>query len=115
MDDLSSSLEDIDKAYQLYLKSRERMTQGGFYLCKWLINSIMKKIQAMESQTEVSIKTERGNQFTEDDKTFNRVMVGRLEESGMSTPNRRSWELIGTISVMSSCSSFRHMSNAHEI
>ena len=29
VDDLSVSIEDVDKAYQLYLKSRERMAQGG--------------------------------------------------------------------------------------
>ena len=34
VDNLSVSLEDVDKAYQLYLKSRERMTQGGFNLHK---------------------------------------------------------------------------------
>ena len=34
VDDLSLSLEDVDKAYQLYLKSRERMAQGGFNLRK---------------------------------------------------------------------------------
>ena len=37
VDDLSVSLKDVDKAYQLYLRSRERMAQGGFNLRKWLI------------------------------------------------------------------------------
>ena len=56
VDDLSVSLEDVDKAYQLYLKSRERMAQGGFNLCKWLTNSrpLMEKIKEMESQREFS-------------------------------------------------------------
>ena len=87
VDDLSLNLEDIDKAYH---KSRERMTQGRFNLRKWLTNSrhLVTKIQAMESQTEVSIKTERGNQFTEDDETFNRVMVGRLEERHVNTEQK---------------------------
>ena len=34
VDDLSLSLEDVDKTYELYLKSRERMAQGGFTLRK---------------------------------------------------------------------------------
>ena len=87
VNDLILSLEDVDKAYQLYIKSRERMTQGGFNLRKWLTNSrlLVKKIQAMESQKEISIQTVRGNQFTEDDETFNIVMVGGIEERDTNT------------------------------
>ena len=46
VDDLSLSLEDVDKAYQLYLKSRGRMAQGGFNLRKRLTNSkpLLEKI-----------------------------------------------------------------------
>ena len=56
VDDLSVSLEDVDKACQLYLKSRERMAQGGFNLRKWLINSrpLMQKIKEMESQRDIA-------------------------------------------------------------
>ena len=59
VDDLSLSLED--EAYELYLKSRERMAQGGFNLRKWLTNSrpLMEKIKEMESQRESSIQRER--------------------------------------------------------
>ena len=79
VDDLSLSLEDVDKAYELYLKSRERMAEGGF---KWLTNSrpLMEKIKEMESQREFSIQTERANQLDEDDETYNRIMVSGLEE-----------------------------------
>ena len=61
VDHLSVSFEDMDKACQLYLKSRERMAQGGFNLRKWLTNTrpLMEKIKEMESQREPSIKTER--------------------------------------------------------
>ena len=47
VDDLSVSLEDVDKAYQLYLKSRDGMAQGGFNLRKWLTNSkpLLEKIK----------------------------------------------------------------------
>lgn len=39
VDDLSWSLKDVDKSYQLYLKSRERMTPWGYNLRKWLTNA----------------------------------------------------------------------------
>ena len=39
VDDLSVSLVDVNKAYQLYLESRESMAQEGFNLRKWLTNS----------------------------------------------------------------------------
>ena len=90
VDDLSLSLEDIDKAYELYLMSRERMAQGGFNLRKWLTNSrpLMEKIKEMESQREFSIETERANQLDEDDETYNRIMVGGLEERDVNTEQK---------------------------
>ena len=90
VDDLSLSLEDVDKAYQLYLKSREGMAQGGFNLRKWLTNSrpLMEKIKEMESQRELSIHTEKGNQLNEDDETYNRIMVGGLEEKDVNTEQK---------------------------
>jgi len=71
---MSLSLEDVDKAYQLYLKSRGRMAQGGFNLRKWLTNSrpLMEKIKEMKSQRAFSIQTERASQLDEDDETYNR-------------------------------------------
>ena len=48
----------------------------------------MEKINEMESQKEVSIQTEKGNQPIEDDETFNKVMVGGLEERDASTEQR---------------------------
>ena len=90
VDDLSLSLEDVDKAFELYLKSRKRMAQGGFNLRKWLTNSrpLMKKIKEMESQREFSIQTERANQLDEDDEIYNRIMVGGLEERDVNTEQK---------------------------
>ena len=90
VDDLSLNLEDVDKAFELYLKSRKRMAQGGFNLCKWLTNSrpLMEKIKEMESQREFSIQTERANQLDEDDETYNRIMVGGLEERDVNTEQK---------------------------
>ena len=90
VDDLSLSLDDVDKAFELYLKSRKRMAQGGFNLRKWLTNSrpLMEKIKEMESQREFSIQTERANQLDEDDETYNRIMVGGLEERDVNTEQK---------------------------
>ena len=87
VDDLSLSHEDVDKAYELYLKSRERMAQGGFNLGKWLTNSrpLLEKIKEMESQRVFSVQTERANQLDEDDETYNRIMIGGLEERDVNT------------------------------
>ena len=50
VDDLSLSLDDVDKAFELYLKSRKRMAQGGFNLHKRLTNSrpLMEKIEGIQ-------------------------------------------------------------------
>ena len=65
VDDLSISLVGLDEAYQLYLKSRERMALGGINLRKWLTDSrpLKEKVKEMESQREFSIQTERANQL----------------------------------------------------
>lgn len=80
----------MDKAYQLYLKSRDRMARGGFTWRKWLTNSrsLMKKIKEMESQREFSIQTEKGNQLDEDDETYHRIMVGDLGERDVNTEQK---------------------------
>ena len=39
----------------------------------------------MESQRELRIQTEKGNQLNEDDETYNRFMVGGLEERVVNT------------------------------
>ena len=90
VDDLSVSLEDVDEAYQLYLKSKERMAQGGFTFGKWLTSSrpLMAKIKEMESQREFSIQRERENRLYEDDETYNRIMVGGLEERDVNTEQK---------------------------
>ena len=87
VDDLSISLEGVEEAYQLYLKSRERMAQGGFNLRKWMTNSrpLMEKVKEMESQREFSIQKERANLLNKDDETHNRIMVGGLEERDINT------------------------------
>ena len=48
----------------------------------------MEKIKEMESQREFSIQTERANQLDEDDKTYNRIMVGGLKEPIASNQNQ---------------------------
>ena len=42
----------------------------------------------MESQRQFSIQTEKGNQFDEDDETYNRIMVGGFEERDVETEQK---------------------------
>ena len=72
--DLSLSLKDVEKAYELYCKSRERMSEGAFNLRKWLSNSrpLMEKFAAMELQGESGSAVEENNPVQEDE-TFNRT------------------------------------------
>ena len=66
------------------------MAQGGFNLGKWLTNSrpLLEKIKEMESQREFIVQTERANQLDEDDETYNRIMVGGLEERDVNTEQK---------------------------
>ena len=50
MDDLSSGAKDDNAAYELYIKSKQRLSEGGFNLRKFLSNSpiLMQRIQQNE-------------------------------------------------------------------
>ena len=58
VDDLSLSLKEVDEAFQLYLKSKERMNEGGFNLRKWLSNSrpLREKITYLNKGTAILLK-----------------------------------------------------------
>ena len=90
VDDLSLTLADVEEAYQLYLKSRERINQGGFNLCKWLSKSkpLVERITEVEAQNEANTQRDKETHLTEDDETFNRVMVGGLEERDINTEQK---------------------------
>ena len=80
---------------------------------------LMEKIKEMESQRELSIQTERANRLNEDDETHTIESWSVVLKREMSTLNRRSWELIGTIlltsfvQVSNTCEE-RTRSNAHK-
>ncbi|XP_015754627.1 PREDICTED: uncharacterized protein LOC107334213 [Acropora digitifera] len=48
----------------------------------------MEKIKEMESKREFSIQTERANQLDEDGETYNRIMLGGLEERDVNTEQK---------------------------
>ena len=52
VDDLSSGDESVDKSFQLYLKSKFRMLEGGFNMRKWSSNSpeLMERIKECEQE-----------------------------------------------------------------
>ena len=78
VDDLSVSLEDVDKAYQLYLKSRDRPTQSPYW----------RRSSKKESQRELSFRTEEGNRLDEDYETYSLIMAGGLEGRDVNTEKK---------------------------
>ena len=42
----------------------------------------------METQREFSTQTEKGNQLDEDDGTYNRILIGGLEERDINTEQK---------------------------
>ena len=52
VDDLSSGASEVDTAYELYLKSKLRLSEGGFNLRKFVSNSpeLANRIQCSESR-----------------------------------------------------------------
>ena len=95
MDDLSSGATDCHAAYELYLKSKLRLAEGGFNLSKFVPNcsELTDRIQCNEasiSMSTISENTEHRNStqdltkeevVIEEDKTYAKSVLGTAEET----------------------------------
>ncbi|XP_068675693.1 uncharacterized protein [Montipora foliosa] len=97
VDDLiiSSGASEVDAAYELYLKSKLRLAEGGFNLRKFVSNSpeLTNRIQSNETRKsnadtssvesghlQSSQALLEGNVVSEEDKTYAKSMLGGVEE-----------------------------------
>ena len=96
VDDLSSGASEIDAAYELYLKSKLRLAEGGCNLKKFVSNSpeLTNRIQRNETRksntdtpsvepghAQSSQALLERNVVSEEDKTYAKSMLGGLEET----------------------------------
>ena len=98
VDDLSSGAPESDKGYELYLKSKVRLAEGGFNLRKFVLKSaeLMERIQCNESSisnpvtpenivkpehTQSSQDLPEKDVVTEEDKTYAKSMLGAAEDT----------------------------------
>ena len=99
VDDLSSGAPEVDEAYELYLKSKLRLAEGGFNLRKFVSNcpELTRRIQCNEtgrSDTDASsVEPEHakspqalseGNVVSEEDETYAKSMLRGVEETSSS-------------------------------
>ena len=99
VDDLSSGASEVDAAYELYLKSKLRLAEGGFNLRKFASNcpELTSRIQYNEttkSNTDTSsVKPGHaqssqalleGNVVSEEDETYAKSVLGGVEETSSS-------------------------------
>ena len=83
VDDLSSGDEDDNAAYELYIKSKQRLSEGGFNLRKFLSNSpiLLQRIQQNEDTVAISQSTTYVvNDVCTEDKSYSKSTVGNLQE-----------------------------------
>lgn len=90
VDDLTTSVRDVETGYQLYVNAKECMSKGGFNLRKWLSNSkeLMDRINEEESINKSSLPSNNETQCIEDDETYNRLTVGGLDERDNKTEQK---------------------------
>ena len=97
VDDLSSGAPESDAGYELYLKSKVRLAEGGFNLRKFVSNSaeLRERIQCNESRmsnpvtSENIVEPERmqssqdvtEQDVTEEDKTYAKSTLGAVEDT----------------------------------
>ena len=79
VDDLSSGAKDDNAAYELYIKSKQRLSEGGFNLRKFLSNSpvLMQRIQQNEETPTIGQSTtDVVNDVCTEDKSYSKSTVG---------------------------------------
>ena len=79
VDDLDGGKNDLDAAFEFYLKAKVRFLEGGFNLKKWLSNSpaLMKLIEANEHLPKDDIN--KSDLLYEDDETYAKTYLGQSE------------------------------------
>ena len=95
VDNLSSGASEVDAAYELYLKSKLRLAEGGFNLRKFVSNyPELNRIQCNETRrsdtgtsnvepghAQSSQALVEGNVVSEEDETYAKSMLGGVEET----------------------------------
>ena len=79
VDDLDGGKNDLDAAFEFYLKAKVRFLEGSFNLRKWLSNSpaLMKLIEANEQLPKDDIN--KSDLLYEDDETYAKTYLGESE------------------------------------
>ena len=83
VDDLSFGDKDDNAAYELYIKSKQRLSEGGFNLRKFLSNSpiLMQIIQQNEETPTIGLSTtDVVNDVCTEDKSYSKSTVGNPQE-----------------------------------
>ena len=78
VDDLTFGADNVDEAFELYTKSKDRLVEAGFNLRKFssISTDLLERIGRKEHhQSEVSHKSER-NTLQEEDQSYARHTVG---------------------------------------
>ena len=82
-DDVSFGADNEESAFELYTKSKELLSRGGFNLCKFVSNSALlsNRIKAKELGADVSRHTKP--KVIEEDKSYTKdVLGGKQNENG---------------------------------
>ena len=82
VDDVSFGADCDDEAYELYLKSKQILAEGGFNLRKFSTNSANLQQKIIERETNSPVKKQtNGRPIKEEDKTYTKHLLGgRLEQ-----------------------------------
>ena len=71
VDDLVTGEKDTGNAFQLYVKSKLRMAEGGFKLRKWLTND-----KALRDRIEQNENPSNAKGKNDDEETFAKIALG---------------------------------------
>ena len=78
VDDLTFGVDRVDKAYELYSKSKHRLAEAGFNLRKFSSNStdLLERIKQKEHHQVEALPKSEGCTLQEEDQSYARLTLG---------------------------------------
>ena len=76
--DFNSGKESVEQAFELYLKSKKILSNGGFILRKWLSNS--KELLVLIRNNESDAMNITSAKESQEDSSYAEIMLGHPNE-----------------------------------
>ena len=93
VDDFNSGEENVDQAFELYLKSKKILSDGGFTLRKWSSNS--NKLLELIRKNEPDATTITNTEKSQEESSYAEIMLGHPNQDTQAEGEQKVWGYCG--------------------